>query len=507
MPEYAGEVLCLYRDYKLLEQEEKTNLEVITGPENLAYVTYTSGSTGNPKGVLSCQKGVVNYLAFIVKAYGLNSTDVVLQIPSLSFDASVRDIIGPLTAGAQVAVVNNTDAKEPAALLSKIKEHRVTCLLSIVPTMLNGLIEAACDKDLPYDSIRLILVSGEALHLSTCRKAQRVFGHYALVVNQYGPTECTMTSTYYPILKPQSDRDIVLIGKPISNSQIYILDDYLNPAPIGVPGQLHIGGVGLGRGYLNRSELTAETFIPNPFSDKPGTRLYKTGDLARWLPDGNIEFLGRLDNQVKLRGFRIELEEIEAVLNQHPAVQEAVVLMREDDPDNKRLVAYVVSVQENALTISELQSFLKEKLPDYMVPSAFVMLDALPLTPNGKVDRRALPAPDRTRPELEETFVAPHTPIASLIAEVWQEVLGVEKVGVYDNFFDLGGHSLLSMQVIARLENKLGVRVNPREFIVQTLGQLASSYEEKMPLVQHSEPNSFAQKLWHTIKSAVFRWS
>ena len=505
VPEYTGETLCLDREHRLLEQQEKVNPEVLTTPEDLAYVIYTSGSTGKPKGVLIRHKGAVNYLTYIAETYGLNSTDVILQIPSLSFDPSVRDIIGPLTAGAHVTVVNNTDAKDPAALLSRIKEQRVTCLLSVVPTMLNGLIEAACNRDVPYDSIRLILVSGEALYLSTCRKAQSVFGLSASLVNLYGPTECTMTSTYYAVPEPPYDRDIALIGRPIPNARIYILDEYLNPVPVGVPGQLHIGGVGLSRGYLNRPEQTGEAFIPNPFDDDPGARIYRTGDLARYLPDGNIEFLGRIDNQVKLRGFRIELEEVEAALNQHPAVQAVAVLMREDEPGGSRLVAYVVPAQGHPPTQSELRSFLSEKLPDYMIPSACVILDALPLTPTGKLDRKGLPAPDRTKPAPEGISTAPSTSTESLIAEIWQEVLGVDRVGVYDNFFDLGGHSLLSMQVVARLEKRLGLRINPRELILQTLGQLASSCDERMPLGLQSEPHRFTQWLWRTIKRVAFR--
>jgi acyl carrier protein len=243
------------------------------------------------------------------------------------------------------------------------------------------------------------------------------------------------------------------IGKPIANTKIYILDANLHPVPVGVPGELYIGGIGLARGYLRRPDLTAEKFIPHPFSHEPGARLYKTGDLARYLPDGNIEFLGRTDDQVKIRGFRIELGEIEAILGQHPAVMETVVMAREESPGDKRLVAYVVPRQEGASTISELRSFAKEKLPEYMVPSTFVFLDRLPLTPNGKVDRKALPTPDQKRPKLEEVYVAPRNPVEEIIAEIWAEVLKVGKVGIHDNFFDLGGHSLLATQVMSRVRD------------------------------------------------------
>jgi acyl carrier protein len=266
----------------------------------------------------------------------------------------------------------------------------------------------------------------------------------------------------------------VSIGRPIANTQIYLLDSHLQPVPIGVPGELYIGGAGLARGYLNRPELTAQKFIPNPFSSEPSSRLYKTGDLARYLPDGNIEFIGRIDHQVKIRGFRIELGEIEAVLRQHPAVQETVVLDREDVPGDKRLVAYVVPHQEQSPTSSELRHFLKEQLPEYMVPSAFVTLETLPLTPNGKVDRRALPNQEGLRPDLEPTYVAPQTEVERSIATVWQEVLHVENVGVHDNFFDLGGHSLLMVKIQTKLQEVVNRDVSMTElFKYPTINSLA----------------------------------
>ena len=256
---------------------------------------------------------------------------------------------------------------------------------------------------------------------------------------------------------------IIPIGRPVSNTQIYLLDAQLQLVPIGVPGELYIGGAGLARGYLNRPDITAFAFIPNPFSDVPGTRLYKTGDLACYLPNGNIEFLGRIDNQIKIRGFRIELGEIETVLGQHPHVRENIVMAREDVPGNKHLVAYVVSDQENVPTLRELHRFLKDKLPDYMVPSAFVFLESLPLTPNGKVDRLALPMPDIVA-ELESTYVAPRTPVEEVIAGIWADVLGIEQVGVNDDFFELGGHSLLATQIVSRVQETLRVELALRNF-------------------------------------------
>jgi len=503
LPEHRACEIYLDTDWEVIARENEKNPVSEATADNLAYVIYTSGTTGQPKGVMIEHKSLVNYLCWVNESLLNDTVQSLPVVTRLTFDASLKQLFAPFLHGSEVWILSDDVVTQPAVLLQTLCTRTkvgLNCVPSLWKTML-GAIDSG-QAIAPSESLTCLFVGGEQLSKKLVDRSYAALPHLQ-IWNLYGPTETTANASVTKIV-PGDD---VAIGRPITNTQIYILDAHLQPVPVGVPGELHIGGVGLARGYLNRPELTAEKFIPNPFSEDPESRFYKTGDLARYLPDGSIEFLGRLDHQVKIRGFRIELGEIEAVLGQYPAIRETVVLAREDEPGDKRLVAYVVPDQDATSTISELRRFLKEKLPEYMVPSAFVMLDALPLTPNGKVDRRALPAPDRTRPELEETFVTPHTPVASLIAEVWQEVLGVEKVGVYDNFFDLGGHSLLSMQVIAKLEKKLGVRVNPREFIVQTLGQLAASYEEKMPLVQHSEPKSFAQKLWHTIKSAVFRWS
>jgi acyl carrier protein len=286
------------------------------------------------------------------------------------------------------------------------------------------------------------------------------------------------------------------------NYKVYILDKHLEFMPMGCPGELCISGVGLARGYLNAPELTAESFVPNPFI--PEERLYRTGDLARWLPDGNVEFLGRIDEQVKIRGIRIEPAEIEAALDEHEAVRKTVVMAREERQGDKRLVAYVVQDHPSSPTINELRGFLKQKLPGYMVPSTYMFLDALPLTPSGKVDRQALPAPDLDRSRLEETFVAPHTSLEIIIAEIWQDVLGVDRVGRYDNFFDLGGHSLLSMQVVGRLEKKLGFGVSPGELVFQTLAQLASSCSEQLDAAPREDSVTMAQRLRTAFKNTLF---
>jgi len=298
----------------------------------------------------------------------------------------------------------------------------------------------------------------------------------------YGPTEATIWSTIYQV---DNTDGTVSIGRPIANTQIYLLDEHLQPVPVGVPGELYIGGAGLARGYLNRPELTAQKFIANPWSHEPNARLYKTGDLARYQSDGNIEYLGRIDHQVKMRGFRIELGEIEAVLSQHPVVQQNVVIVREDIPGNQQLVAYLVPHKKQAPpTVSELRQFLNQQLPEYMVPNAFVQLEALPLTPNGKIDRRALPAPDTSRPFGEGGYVAPQTPVEEMLAGIWAQVLEVKQVSIHDNFFDLGGHSLLATQLISRLRDTFNV-----EFPLRGLFEcptVASLSERLEALLQHT---------------------
>lgn len=452
LPEYHGEVIRLDRDSRLIEEEPANNPLALSSPERIACIFYTSGSTGRPKGVMASHRGVVNYLSFLGHAYGINRDSIVLQLASLSFDASVRDTLGPLVLGGRTVILNPAEAREPSAMLARIRKHSINTIASIVPTLLRSLMEAAPAELLPYSSVRTVLASGENLYLSDYRKAQEVFGPEVRLVNQYGPTECAMTSSYEPVGAEQGHRTTALIGKPISNACFYILNEALRPVPVGVPGEIHIGGHGLAYGYLNRPDLTAARFLPNPFSSEPGARMYRTGDLGRYLSSGKMELCGRLDWQVKLRGYRIELGEIEAVLTAHPAVREAVVTVREDVAQGgERLVAHVVSRQPAQPSVRELRAHLGETLPEYMIPSAFVMLNALPLTPNGKVDRKALPAPEHANLELESAFVAPRTPAEDEVAAVWARVLGHERIGIHDNFFELGGHSLLAIQLVSQL--------------------------------------------------------
>jgi acyl-CoA synthetase (AMP-forming)/AMP-acid ligase II/acyl carrier protein len=373
-----------------------------------------------------------------------------------------------LMVGARVALISSADAADGSRLL-ELLDHSQATVMQATPATWRLLLATEWQRN---NSLK-ILCGGEALPRDL---ADQLLERSNSVWNLYGPTETTIWST---VNKVEPGDGAVSIGRPISNTQIFILDSHLQPVPIGASGNLYIGGDGLARGYLNRPELTGEKFIPNPFSDEPGGRIYRTGDLARYLPDGSIEFFGRIDHQVKVRGFRIELGEIETMLNVHPGIREAVVIVREDNPGDKRLVAYTVPDQEPVPTTSDLRKFLGEKLPGYMVPSVFVTLDALPLTPNGKVDRRVLPAPDQNRPELEVTFAAPRTPVEEGVAKIWAELLGLERVGIHDNFFELGGHSLLAAQVISRLDSEFEVKLSLRSFFeVPTITELVTMIEK-----------------------------
>jgi amino acid adenylation domain-containing protein len=457
---------------------EGMNLDCNTSPDNLAYVVYTSGSSGRPKAVLTAHRGAVNYLSFYVDAYGLGPADIVLQLPPLSFDPAVRDLIGPLTFGGQVVMVRTDDLRDPPTLLRLINEKHITCLPSLVVTLLSSLLDAATAEGTQTESLRLILTTGEPLPADLLRKIPTVLGQQVSVVNQYGPTENTQASTFYRAVPGSADGSTVPIGRPIPNVSIHLLDPEGNPVPIGLHGEIYIGGVGISRGYLNHPDPTAAKFLPDPFSDQPGARLYRTGDLACRLPDGNLRFLGRTDHQVKVRGNRVELGEVEAVLREHPGVRQAVVMLREDRPGDARLIAYAVLHPHSTATPAQLQEHLRQLLPSYMLPSIIVLLQSLPLTSSGKVDRLALPAPSTTAAPASLSLVAPRTRAEAAIAEIWQELLDLDQVGAHDNFFDLGGHSLLAMQAISLVKKRLGLRLGPRDLMYQTLAQLAASCDQ-----------------------------
>ncbi|MCA2655315.1 amino acid adenylation domain-containing protein [Microcystis sp. M061S2] len=466
LPKHQSELVCLDTDWSFITQAQESNPCCEVQPENLAYAIYTSGSTGEPKGVMIQHSSVVNLAHGLHQAIYAHHQISPLRVSingSLAFDTSVKQII-QLIYGHSLNIVPEKVRFDGHAMLSYLRQQKID-VLDCTPSQLRLLISVGLlDSDNHHQSV---LVGGEAIDESmwaTLAKAQNINFY-----NVYGPTECTVDTTICLItanLKP-------VIGRPIANVQTYILDEYLQPVPVGVPGELHIGGAGLARGYLNCPELTNEKFISHPFHQTTESRLYKTGDLARYLPDGNIEYLGRIDNQVKIRGFRIELGEIEAVLSQHNYVETTCVTAREDSPGIKRLVAYIVPPKNVTPSTNELRQFLKARLPDYMIPTAFVTLETLPLTPNGKLDHRALPEPN-LRGEIELNFVAPRNLEEEILATIWSQVLRVEPVGIYDNFFELGGDSILTIQIITRAR-KAGLELTPKQlFTHQSIAELAT---------------------------------
>ncbi|HZR97744.1 MAG TPA: amino acid adenylation domain-containing protein [Chloroflexota bacterium] len=470
LPASAARVLCLDADWAAVAGEAATAPGRAVKPEDLAYVLYTSGSTGTPKGVMVPHQGIVNRLLWMQAQYQLTPADRVLQKTPYTFDVSGWEFLWPLLTGACLVMARPDGHRDPGYLVDLIQREQITTLHFVPPMLASFLDEPGAPR---CQSLRQVFCSGEALPYELQERFFARLGHAALH-NLYGPTEASIDVTYWPCRRDDGRR-IVPIGFPVANTRIYLLDAHGQPVPIGVPGELHIGGIQLARGYLKRPALTAEKFIPDPFGE-PGARLYKTGDLARWLPDGAIEYLGRLDHQVKLRGQRIELGEIEAVLAGHPAVREALVLAREDTPGDKRLVAYLVAAPQSAPEPEKLRAFLKDRLPDYMVPAAFVVVPAFPLTPNGKIDRRALPAPEYRGQA--DAFVAPRNATEEQIAAAWREVLGIAEIGIHDNFFDLGGHSLLATQLVGRLQGLFNVELPVyRVFEAQTIAAQADWIE------------------------------
>ncbi|HYO57388.1 non-ribosomal peptide synthetase, partial [Archangium sp.] len=467
-----------------------------TGPDNLAYVLYTSGSTGRPKGVALEHRSAVAFLRWALSVFSREQLSGVLAATSFCFDLSVFEMFTPLARGGAVILADN------ALALAGLKAAGEVTLVNTVPSAMTELVRAGA---VPA-SVRTVNLAGEPLPGSLVRDLYRT-GTVEHVYNLYGPTEDTTYSTYVRV--PREARGEPTIGRPLTGTSAWVLDARGRPVPLGVPGELYLGGAGLARGYLHRPELTAERFVHHPFSREPGARLYRTGDLVRLLPDGELEYLGRIDNQVKVRGFRIELGEVEAVLRAHPAVQDVVVHARSDSPGEKRLVAYIVARAGHSPDAAQLKEHVQRHLPRYMVPSAFVTLAALPLTPNGKVDRKALPAPDSSR--VESTYVAPRTLTEELLASVWARVLRVERVGAYEHFFELGGHSLLATQAISRIREALQVDLPLSSlFDAPTLAALAEKVDALrqarqgqalpplLPLPRtETPPLSFAQqRLW-----------
>jgi amino acid adenylation domain-containing protein/non-ribosomal peptide synthase protein (TIGR01720 family) len=502
-PACDAPVVVLDRAFQALAGESAQALAAGALPDNPAYLIFTSGSTGRPKGVAVPHRGIVNRLLWMKEAYSLTPADRVLQKTPFSFDVSVWELFWPLMAGARLVLARPGGHRDSGYLAELIAREGITNL-HFVPSMLTAFLEEP--GAVRCESLRRVFCSGEALPSALERRFfERLPG--VELHNLYGPTEASVEVTFWAC-EPAGNRPAVPIGRPITNTQIYVADRRFEPVPVGVAGELLIGGAGLARGYVGRSDLTAERFVPDPFLDQGG-RLYRTGDLARWLPEGVVEFLGRLDHQVKIRGFRIELGEIESTLARHGGVREAVVLAREDVPGEMRLVAYAVVSRPDVPSTEELRRFLAGKLPEYMVPSAFVFLDELPLTPNGKLDRKALPPP---RLETEaKSHVGPRTPFEELLAGIWAEVLQIDRPGIHDNFFELGGHSLRATQVASRVREALRLEISVRNlFEAPTIFELAGRLEHLLldqtnlevppilPAPRHQPlPLSFAQqRLW-----------
>ncbi|MCB0168540.1 MAG: amino acid adenylation domain-containing protein, partial [Anaerolineae bacterium] len=513
LPVDQAQVICLDTGWDRIMQFASDQLTNTVTAANLAYIMYTSGSTGTPKAAMLSHQGVVNRLLWMREAFQMSPADAVMHKASLNFDASVWEIFLPLLSGARLVVAHPDESLDNAVLVRRIIEQHIT-ILHFIPTLLQHFLETPGVTD--CSPIRRVWCGGEVLPTDLQEKFFTQLK--AELYNGYGPTEASINATYWHCQR-RLNGQTVPIGRPLANYRIYLLDRHLEPVPVGVPGELYIGGVGVSRGYLNRPGLTATRFIPNPVSTIPGDRLYRTGDLARYQPDGVLQFLGRVDHQIKINGVRIELGEIEAVLRQHPEIKESVAIAQDVQPGRQRLVAYIVrepiseansldeghqQFADDSSLITELRRFLQTKLPEYMVPTAIVVLPALPLTPNGKVDRRALPAPEQHAPA---DYVSPRTPTEMILAAIWAEVLRVKSVGVEDNFFDLGGHSLLATQVVSRIRHHFQIELPLRRLFEQpTIAALTESVTQArqadLPPIEPADrtqplPLSFAQqRLW-----------
>ena len=470
IPQNDAFIICIDSDLGAIASRSTTNPAVGIEPENLAYVIYTSGSTGKPKGVQISQRALSNFLHSMRTQPGIAGSDVLISVTTLSFDIAGLEIYLPLMTGACLVMASHETARD-ARLLAKLMDERNATMMQATPTTWRMLVDSGWQG---REKLKM-LCGGEALSGELAERLRNCTGE---LWNMYGPTETTIWSAIYKVDQAGAT---VPIGHPIANTNIYILDKSLQLVPAGAIGEIYIGGDGLARGYLGRAETTAAAFIPDALSGTQGAQLYRTGDVGRYLSDGKIEYLGRADHQVKVRGFRIELGEIEAVLSRQETIKDVVVVVREDAPGDKRIVAYLVvnETREEGVLAAELRKLLKQKLPEYMIPSAFVELAALPLTPNGKVDRRALLAPDQSHRALNREYVAPRTQTEENVAVICSEILGLERVGVHDNFFDLGGHSLLAMQVVSRVRETFQVDVMLSElFENPTVAQLAEAIDQ-----------------------------
>jgi aspartate racemase len=464
--------------------EEESNLRIAMTSDHLAYVIFTSGSTGKPKGVLISHRSLVNHSTAMARYYDLQPCDRVLQFASVSFDVAAEELFPTWSRGATVVPWPVTHGMPPIRSFFEFVDRQEVTVLNLPAPYWHEWVSELQEVGVPA-KVRLVVVGSDKVSAEKFSIWKKQIGERVRLCNAYGPTEATITTTIY---EPGGDfqgsqSDCVPIGRPIDNTEAYVLDQKLNLVPIGVPGELHIGGAGLARGYLNRPELTAERFIANPFRTDNDARIYKTGDVARYAADGNLEYLGRLDNQVKLRGFRIELGEIETVIRQHRAIQDAVVIVREDIPGDQRLVAYTIQARETTCTSAELRTYLQHKLPEYMVPAALVAVDSFPLTPSGKVDRRALPAP---KMEAELCFASPRNDVERQLATLWEKLFALRPIGIHDDFFTLGGNSLLALRLTSRIEKQFG-----RNLPIAALYQ-APTVEHLAKLITQGVPSNFS---------------
>ncbi|KAB8315453.1 amino acid adenylation domain-containing protein [Tolypothrix campylonemoides VB511288] len=446
----SAKTVCLDIHKDKIAQENQENPISTSKADNLAYIIYTSGSTGTPKGVLGTHRGTVNGLHWLWKTYPFTPGEVCCQKTAISFVDSVWEIFAPLLRGIPAVIINNATVQDPQLFIEALVHHKVSRII-LVPSLLRLLLDNYSHLTKKLWQLKLWITSGEALSVKLAQTFRELIPS-AKLINLYGSSEVSANATYYDTSLLQDQANSVPIGRPIDNTQVYVLNSHLQPTPVGVVGELYVGGDGLATGYLHRPQLTQERFIDNPFI--PGTKLYKTGDLVRYLKDGNLEYLGRRDDQVKIRGFRVELGEIATVIAQHPDVQESVVIASNDAQKNQRLIAYVVT--ENQDIAAQLLPYLQQKLPNYMLPSAFVVLDALPLTPNGKVDKRALPTDEVIRPNTTQSFVAARNFTELSLVKLWENLLNTSPIGVTDNFFDLGGHSFLAVRLMAQIQDRFG---------------------------------------------------
>ncbi|MEA5627145.1 amino acid adenylation domain-containing protein [Nostoc sp. UHCC 0251] len=480
LPEHQAQIICLDEDWQNFANYPHNNLNSKVKSDNLAYIIYTSGSTGKPKGTMIIHSGMVNYLSWCTKTYNVADGEGSTVNSSIGFDATITSLFSPLLVGRKVVLLPEEDEIEELrkALCSGTKFS----LVKITPAHLEILSHLLANEQVNIQT-QAFIIGGEALSEKvTSFWRQKVPS--TKLINEYGPTETVVGCCIYEVEKESYPGGNIPIGRPIANTELYILDRHLQPVPIGVVGELYIGGAGVARGYLNRPELTSERFIDNPLNQ---SKLYKTGDLARYLLDGNIEYVGRIDHQVKIRGFRIELGEIEALIAQHPNVASTTVIAREDKPGDKKLVAYIVPEKSQVFSSNKLHQFLQEKVPHYLIPSAFVQLDILPLTPNGKVDRKALPAPNNSEIYASHDFVAPRNEIELQLTQIWEDILNLRPIGVKDNFFNLGGHSLLVVRLMAQIQQHFDINL-PLATILQnpTIAQIADTLQQQTDTLSNS---------------------